>query len=93
MNETRRENIANNFRNTELGYLRIKKNLKITHFKNSETESLLKKIILSTSLKDIQTKGKNHYFLCLSENAILTINSNTLTIITAKQSRKIKQKI
>ena len=89
MNINFRTSIANKFRNTSLGFLRIKKNLGISHFTNSETENLLRKIILSTPLQDIETKGKNHYFKCLECNAILTINSHTFTIITAKQIKKI----
>lgn len=88
MNETLRILIAEKFRNTALGFLRIKKNLDISHFSDTETETCLKKIILSTPLEDIETKGKNHYFKCSENNAILTINSHSFTIITAKQIDK-----
>lgn len=76
--------IADKFRNTSLGFVRIKNNLRLNHLTNNETEKLLRKIILSTPLPDIVTKGKNHYFKCLEYNAILTVNSYTFTIITAK---------
>lgn len=68
-----------------MGFLRIKKNLDIVHFTDSETEKLIRKIILSTPLQDIETKGKNHYFKCLKYKAVLTVNSYTFTIITAKK--------
>ena len=43
MNEVLRIAIANNFGNTALGFLRIKKNLDILHFSDTETEVYLKK--------------------------------------------------
>jgi hypothetical protein len=76
--------IANGFRNTPLGFLRIRKNLNITHFSDVETEEYLKDILLSTPLEDIETKGKNHYFRCVEREAVLTVNSHSFTIITAK---------
>ena len=88
MNEVLKTTIVKNFRNTPLGFLRIRRNLDIFHFSDSETEIYLRKIILSTPLEDIETKGKNHYFKCIKNNAILTVNSHSLTIITAKQIDK-----
>ena len=88
MNKTLRISIADQFRNTSLGFLRIKKNLDILHFSDRETETYLKEIILSTPLEDIETKGKNYYFKSLNDNAVLTVNSHTFTIITAKQIAK-----
>lgn len=88
MNENLKTTIANQFKNTTLGFVRIKRNLNINHFTNNETEKFLKKIILATPLEKIITKGKNHYFNCLEYNAILTVNSYTLTIITAKKINK-----
>lgn len=85
MNTKFRASIADKFQNTSLGFLRIKKNLGINHFTDRETEKFLRKIILSTPLQNIEKKGKNYYFKCLEHNAILTVNSYTLTIITAKQ--------
>lgn len=81
--------IADQFRNTELGFLRIKRNLNIVDLTDEQTEMYLRKIILSTPLEHIETKGKNHYFKCLEHNAILTVNSRTFTIITAKQIQKL----
>ncbi|MFK5927427.1 MAG: DUF3781 domain-containing protein [Desulfuromusa sp.] len=88
MNETLKIAIAGKFKNTPLGFLRIKKNLDVSHFSDTETEAYLRQIILSTPFADIETKGKNHYFKCLKNNAILTVNSHTFTIITAKQIGK-----
>jgi hypothetical protein len=83
MNVNLRTLIADQFRNTSLGFFRIKRN-----FSDSETEDFLREIILSTPLSDIETKGKNHYFKCFECNAILTVNSRSFTIITAKQIDK-----
>ena len=88
MNTNLQTSIADKFRNTSLGFSRIKKNLAVNHFTDGDTEKLLRKIILSTPLADIETKGKNHYFKCSEYNAILTVNSYTFTIITAKRIKK-----
>ena len=88
MTENLKRSIITNFKNSEMGLLRIKKNLKISDLSNTETEEYLKEILLSTALADIETKGKNHYFNCLEKNAILTVNSHSFTIITAKQIKK-----
>ena len=53
MNISLRTSIADKFRNTSLGFVRIKKNLSINHLTDNETENLLRKIILSTPLQDI----------------------------------------
>lgn len=86
MNTDLKTLIAEQFRNTTLGLLRIKKNLGIINFSDSETEVLLRKIILSTSLPEIEKKGKNYYFKCSEYNSILTVHSHSFTIITAKQA-------
>ena len=90
MKETLKNSTANQFRNTLLGFMRIKRNLNLIHLSDKETEIYLRKIILSTPLEDIETKGKNHYFKSVINNAILTVNSYTFTIITAKQILKSK---
>jgi len=84
MDRNLKKTIAKNFRNTELGFLRIKNNLQIVNLTDSETEEYLKEIILSTPLECIETRGKNYYFSCAQFNAILTVNSHSLTVITAK---------
>ncbi len=88
MNESLKISIAKKFRNTPMGFLRIKRNLDILKFSDSETETYLRKTILSTPLEEIETRGKNHYFKCFKNNAILTVNSHTFTIITAKKINK-----
>jgi hypothetical protein len=85
LNEILKISISNQFRNTPMGFIRIRKNLNISNSSDSETENYLKKILLSTPIEDIETKGKNHYFKCFKHNAILTVNSYSFTIITAKQ--------
>jgi len=85
MNQNLKALIAENFRNTKLGFLRIKRNLLITSYSDSETEEYLKAIMLSTPLESIETLGKNHYFRNKEYNAILTINSHSLTVITVKK--------
>ena len=85
MDETLKLSIAAQFKNTELGFLRIKKNLGLVSFSDSETENFLKRLILATPVEHIETKGKNHYFNCSEFNATLTINSHSFTIITAKK--------
>lgn len=92
MKESVKISIAGKFKNTSLGFLRIKRNLGINHFTDNETEIFLRKIILSTPLEKIETKGKNHYLKCLEYNAVLTVNSQTFTVITAKQIKKLKGK-
>jgi predicted kinase len=91
MNEILKLSISNEFKNTQMGFIRIKKNLDISNFSDEKTETYLKEILLATPLKDIESIGKNHYFTCLKYNAILTVNSHTHTIITAKQIKKKKR--
>lgn len=85
MNNNLKTSIAENFRNTELGFLRIKRNLQIDSYSDKKTENYLREILLSTPLECIESIGKNHYFKCTKFNAILTVNSHSLTIITAKK--------
>lgn len=85
MNKEQKEFIAKNFKNTELGFQRIKRNLELSKYSNSELETILLNIILSTHLSEIKKIGKNYYFTCDKNNAVLTINSTSLTIITAKK--------
>jgi hypothetical protein len=88
MNEELKTSISNNFKNTELGFLRIRKNLGITNYSDVETEDYIREVIDATPLENIETKGKNHYFNCVKSNAVLTVNSHSFTIITAKKLLK-----
>lgn len=89
MNEALKVSIIKGFKNTSLGFLRIRKNLNITDFSDVETEEYLKETLFLTSIENIETKGKNHYFKCVERNAILTVNSHSFTIITAKTINKM----
>lgn len=84
MHENLKASIADNFKNTKLGFLRIRKNLQIEDYSDIETEKYLREILLSTPIGHIEKKGKNYYFSSYDFNAILTVNSYSLTIITAK---------
>jgi len=90
MNESLKLSITNEFRNTKMGFMRIKKNLDIANLSDDETEIYLKEIILTTSIENIESIGKNHYFKNSKYNAILSVNSYTFTIITAKAIKKNK---
>lgn len=61
---------------TEMGMIRIKKNLKIER----DVVSYCKNKILDKNC-NIYKRGKNYY--CEIDNIIITINSYTYTIITA----------
>lgn len=89
MNEVLKASITKGFKNTPLGFLRIRKNLKIMELSDMETQEYLKEIIVLTSMENIETKGKNHYFTCFERNVILTVNSHSFTIITAKMITKM----
>lgn len=70
-----------------MGFLRIRKNLQLLDYSDSETEVYLKNILQTTPLRKIESTGKNHYFKNVEKNAILTVNSQSFTIITAKLIR------
>lgn len=89
MNDALKILITKNFKNTALGFVRVRKNLNVEHLSDAETEEYLKELLLLTPLDDIETKGKNHYFTCRDKNAIVTVNSHSFTIITAKVINKI----
>ncbi len=55
MNEILKLSISNEFRNTQMGFIRIKKNLDITNLSDDKTETYLKEIILSTPIEDIES--------------------------------------
>ena len=72
----------NKIHTTELGILRIKKNLEL------ETKDIVKwcKNKIKNSSK-INKKGKNWYINI--ENIIFTVNVNSYTIITAHKIKKV----
>ena len=69
---------------TELVYERINKKLN-TNYSKKQIESFISKVLKETDTDFFNKKGKNYYFKCFEHNAILTINSHSLTVITAKQ--------
>lgn len=79
-----REFIAANFKNTDLGLIRIAKNLNLSGMSDYEIVSHCRKIILSTPIDKIEMRGKNFYLHSPKYSAILTINKSSLGIITAK---------
>ncbi len=66
---------------TELGVQRIKRNLKLTDL---DVVDYCRKLISSADCK-LKKKGKNWYFTI--EETVLTINSYSMTIITAHKTR------
>lgn len=82
--ETTKAHIAANFKNTELGLVRIAKNLGLQALSANELISHCRKIIQATPVKDVEIRGKNYYFNAKEYSAVLTINRSSLGIITAK---------
>lgn len=85
--ETQKKYIADNFGNTELGLVRISKNLGLQGMSEAEVVRHCQKIILSTPVQAVEIRGKNYYFKSQEYLAVLTINKSSLGIITAKQHR------
>ena len=88
MDASLKNNILNNFKTTEIGLTRIRTNLKINDFSDTETVSYLKKILQSTAVDEIILKGKNYYFNNVKNNAILMMNTQNYTIISAEMINK-----
>jgi len=86
--EELRKNIFQRFRNTELGLQRIKKNLGLEGFSEIEIVQYCEKIIEQTPIECFKKIGKNYYITSKKNNSILTINSFTMTVITANESIK-----
>jgi hypothetical protein len=82
-----RLNIANNFRNTELGLIRIRKNLGLLAMSDREVVAHCRKLILSVPADAVTKRGKNYYLRSEEFAAVLTINESSLGIITAKLTR------
>jgi len=75
-----------------LGFLRIQRNLDLSRYSDTTTETCLQKFIIPTPLEEIETKGESRYFKCVKKNAIVKVNSHTFTIITAKHVNKFRHK-
>ncbi|MCF6327998.1 MAG: DUF3781 domain-containing protein [Devosiaceae bacterium] len=76
--------IAANFTNTEMGLVRIAKNLGLKGMGDNDIVRHCHKIILSTPIQKIKIRGKNYYLYSHEYLAVLTINRSSLGIITAK---------
>jgi hypothetical protein len=77
--------IAENFKNTDLGLVRIAKNLGLQNMADSDIVHHCHEIILFTPVSEIEIRGKNYYLYSGKYSAVLTINRSSLGIITAKQ--------
>lgn len=82
--EDTRVRIADNFTNTELGLIRIRKNLDLQGMSDPQLVAHCRKIILSAPASAVTTRGKNYYLHSEECGAVLTINRSSLGIITAK---------
>ena len=80
MNRSKKE-ILENICYTELVYERIHKKLNIEFSKN-QIEAYLLQILKETDEVFYQKKGKNMYVINAEKNIRITINSNTVRVIT-----------
>ena len=62
-----------------------KKNLGLEGFSETEIVQYCEKIIEQTPIECFRKIGKNYYITSEDHNSVLTINSFTMTIITAKK--------
>jgi len=83
--EEEKQMIFLKFRNTELGLERIRKNLDLNDISETELVAHCEKIIEETPHENFEKVGKNYYIMSKKHKAILTINSFTMAIITAKK--------
>ena len=83
--ETTKRYIADNFQNTELGLVRIAKNLGLQALSTRNLMTHCRNIIQDTPIEDVEVRGKNYYFYAKNYSAVLTINKSSLGIITAKR--------
>lgn len=83
--ETAKRYIADNFKNTELGLVRIVQNLGLQAIADNDVVRHCRQIILSTPIQKVEIRGKNYYFHSQEYSAVLTINRSSLGIITAKR--------
>jgi hypothetical protein len=79
--------LEKNFKTSELGLIRISRNLGLVGLADTEIIDRCRKIIQSTPIDKIETRGKNYYLHSQEYSSILTINRSSLGIITAKRHR------
>lgn len=84
ISEDTRQFIAENFKNTKMGLVRIAKNLDLKGMSDDDVIHHCHKIIQSTPIPKIEIRGKNYYLYSRKYSAVLTINRSSLGIITAK---------
>ena len=77
--------IADNFKNTELGLVRIAKNLGLQVLSTTELVAHCRNVIQATPIQDVEIRGKNYYSCSTEYSTVLTINRSSLGIITAKR--------
>ncbi len=80
-----RDSLAESFTNTEMGLVRIARNLDLSGFSNDEIVAYCRRVILSTPVDNIEVRGKNYYLYSNEFTAVLTINRSSRGIITAKK--------
>ena len=83
--ESTRAFLAKNFKNTELGLVRIRRNLALLTLSDAEIVDHCRKIKLSIPAEAVTIIGKNFYLRSKEHSAVLTINRSSLGIITAKK--------
>jgi len=83
--EHAKTHIAENFTNTELGLVRIARNLDLEGMAVFDVVRHCYEIIMSTPAHEIEIRGKNYYLRSQQHRAVLTINRSSLAIITAKR--------
>lgn len=84
INEATKRIIADNFTNTELGLVRIARNLGLQALSTNDLIAHCRTIIQMTPIDDVEVRGKNYYFHSFEYSTVLTINRTSLGIITAK---------
>lgn len=85
--ELKKKEIIEKHGYTTLVYQRINKKLK-TSFSNTESEILIKKVLIETDSSSYIKKGKNFYVSNKKYNIKITVNSNTFRIITVDKLNK-----
>lgn len=83
--EAIKASIEVNFKNTELGLVRVARNLGLQALSTVELVAHCQKVIHETPIQDVEVRGKNYYFHCANHSTVLTINRSSLGIITAKR--------
>lgn len=81
--EKEKSSLVTHLDSTELGYVRISKNLNLIEYTNSQIKEYLRGQIEKTPLNDFLIKGKNYYINIHQLDCVITVNRSSLGIITA----------